>query len=139
MKVLDPGHVYELAWVDGNPRPGYEPSTSNRLIFVKREGEKYPGNVGHHPGTQIQEVCRALIDRLKYVDDQEHHEANGTAIYYLREVIEALELRAADRHGRSLSAVLTQTYRGWAGIEAIPTCPKCGHIGCEGGCRDAVD
>jgi hypothetical protein len=101
----------------------------NRLIFVKREGEKYPGNVGHHPGTQIQEVCRALIDRLSYVQGQEPHGANLAAIRHLRMVMYHLELRAARRHGRTFAEFTDDP------IELFPTCPKCGHIGCEGACR----
>lgn len=56
MKVIDPGHVYDLRSLDGEQL--------NRLVFVKREGPSYPGNVGHYPGTTMQEVLRALIDRL---------------------------------------------------------------------------
>lgn len=39
-------------------------------MFVKREGEHFPGNVGHYPGTTMQEVLRVLIDRAKYVNSQ---------------------------------------------------------------------
>jgi hypothetical protein len=59
MKVLEAGHKYELLSLDGG-----EPQI---LTFVKREGEGYPGNVGHHPGTTLQEVLRAEIDRGMYV------------------------------------------------------------------------
>ena len=61
-RVIDPGHVYDLRRLDG---PGVE-----RLTFVKREGPRYPGNVGKHPGTTMQEVIRALIDRAEYVNAQ---------------------------------------------------------------------
>ena len=62
MKVIDPGHKYELAHLDGN---GHEV-----LTFVKREGDGYPGNIDHHAGTNLQEVFRAALDRVKYLDNQ---------------------------------------------------------------------
>lgn len=63
MKVIDPGHVYELAHLDGQH--------VERLVFVKREGDGYPGNFGHHEGTNLQEVLRALIDRVEYLNRHE--------------------------------------------------------------------
>jgi hypothetical protein len=48
MKVIDPGHYYELNVLDGDlPLPAY-------LRFVKREGPGYPGNKDHYPGTTCQ-------------------------------------------------------------------------------------
>lgn len=50
MLVIDPGHTYLLGSLDG-------PLTQT-LVFVKRDSEShpngyYPGNEGHHPGTNI--------------------------------------------------------------------------------------
>ena len=116
MKVIEPGHIYQLQSLDGSP---YE-----LLTFVKRIGEKYPGNKGAaHPGTTIQEVCRALISRVEYVDGQIPNWRNKFVVLHLRAVIHLLELRAAERHGRELKAHT-------AGIERLPTCPTCGHIEC---------
>lgn len=135
MKIIDPGHVYDLQWLDGHPpltsRSGIE--DWNRLIFVKREGEGYPGNVGHHPGTTIQEVLRALIDRVKYVDGQISHPFNKGVIGQLRSAIHLLELRAAERHHRKLPEIDPITCQ--PPIEEMPVCPKCLHIGCEGDCH----
>ena len=66
MKVLDPGHDYALNVLDGLL------GEFERLTFVKRDNppEKYPGNNSAHPGTTIQEVCRVLIERLRYVNGQ---------------------------------------------------------------------
>jgi hypothetical protein len=132
MKIIDPGHVYDLDWLDGDPDTrGLGPRidmAENRLIFVKREGDGYPGNVGHHPGTNMQEVLRALIDRVKYLDRQIPHPRNETVISNLRHSLWCLEQRAAERHGRTWDPT-------WWEIELQPTCPKCGHIGCRGGCK----
>lgn len=120
MRVLDPGHSYELASLDGG-----EPI---KLEFVKREGEMYPGNVGHHPGTTLQEVWRATIDRLKYLNGQIPDESDDIAIHYLEMAILCLENRAAIRHGRPIHfSADVAAY----GIQ----CPKCLHVGCSGLCH----
>lgn len=46
MKVVDPGHTYELDVLDAPQQHQGHP-----LIFVKREGPGFLGNVGHNPGT----------------------------------------------------------------------------------------
>jgi hypothetical protein len=133
MRVIDPGHVYELEWLDGYPQNfgilGETPS-EHTLTFVKREGAGYPGNVGHHAGTNLQEVLRALIDRVKYLDGQISHPNNAGLLVNLRHSLWLLEQRAAERHGRPFEI-------SWAaGIEELPTCSSCGHIGCEGKCHE---
>lgn len=124
MKIIDPGHAYELDILDGDRR---FPET---LIFVKREGENYPGNVGHHPGTNLQEVLRVLIDRVKYLDTQIANRRNQTVLYCLRSSIFELEMRAAERHNRVLPLFNMDR------IEEMPTCEFCGHISCEGSCKN---
>lgn len=122
MRVIDPGHKYALTRLDGH---GEE-----LLTFVKREGQGYPGNVGHHPGTNIQEVVRTLIDRLKYVDKQIPHWRNSAAISHLRECLVHLEFRAAERHGRE-----STLWESGLSIEDEPTCSRCGHIRCAETCQ----
>ena len=138
MKVIDPGHVYNLDWLDGDPQQRCDwkdgvgegnVAPENRLTFVKREGPGYPGNVGRHPGTNIQEVLRALIDRVKYLDAQVPHQSNVLVLNALRRAIFNLEVRAAERHGR------LDAFSVPAAIELEPTCAKCGHVGCGGECR----
>jgi hypothetical protein len=120
MKVLDPGHEYTVDNIDGGE------GSCSYLRFVKREGDQYPGNVGHYPGTNIQEVCRVLIDRIKYLDGQIPCVENLRALDSLRHVIYLMERRAAFRHHRSLS----EEGVFW-NIETKPTCKVCGHIECE--------
>lgn len=119
MKAIERGHTYHLQSLDGGD--------VELLRFVKREGEGYPGNVGHHPGTIIQDVLRACIDRLDYVNGQIPCQENREAKGCLEGAIWLLEYRAAERHGRHLSV-------GPTDIAALPTCPGCGHIEC-GGCK----
>jgi hypothetical protein len=137
MKVVEEGHIYQLNWLDGNPPIEHWNSDwdnlNDTLVFVKREGDKYPGNIGHHPGTNIQEVLRALIHRVKYLDNQIPDYRNELVIENLRDCIQQLEERAADRHRRKLYTISDDFENP---IEMLPTCKKCGHIGCKGECHE---
>lgn len=119
MNVRDPGHDYVLASLEGK--------APQRLTFAKREGPGFPGNVGSHPGTTTQEVLRALIDRGEYVNGQIPCAETEAATELMKSALLLLELRAARRHGRVPQAfdTLNEAMRG-------ETCPRCGHIGCEG-------
>ena len=121
MKVIDPGHIYLLDRLDS--------SEKTNLVFVKRQGEKYPGNENAYPGTNMQEVIRALIDRCKYVYKQIPCEETAMVIVHLRRALLDLEMRAAKRHGRAAPSTYTH------GIEERPYCSECGHIGCTGECQ----
>lgn len=126
MRVVDPGHRYALRCLDTDGFLLKEES----LQFVKREGEGYPGNVGHHSGTTTQEVLRALIDRTLYVDAQIPCGENLEVLDHLRHAIYFLEDRAAERHGRD------PIPEEWIDhIETLPTCEKCNHVGCDGSCH----
>lgn len=120
MNVMDPGHEYLLDAIDGDLR--------QRLVFVKRQGEKYPGNVGHHPGTTMQEVLRALIDRATYVNRQIPCPETELAIAQLQTAVYLFESRAARRHGRPFEVTLEEVVSG------VGKCAGCGHVGCPG-CR----
>lgn len=121
MKVLDPGHAYGLDRFPGVKGGGLALPFQTLLQFMKREGEGYPGNVGHVDGTNCQEVIRALIDRIKYLDNQIPHPTNEVAIDRLRDALWLLEQRAAWRHGRELEC------SNGVKPEDKPTCPICGH------------
>jgi hypothetical protein len=118
MRVIDPGHEYVLDSLDGD--------APQRLVFVKRQGPKYPGNVGSHPGTTIQEVLRALLERLAYVNAQIPCAETEAASGMLTTALVLLEQRAARRHGRVLAAPLARVISGEG------KCPRCGHVGCPG-------
>lgn len=115
MQVIDPGHDYLLATLDGDG--------AQRLTFVKREGDLYPGNIGHHAGTTMQEVIRALVERATYVNNQLPCPETESAIALLKTTLILLELRAARRHDRTLTGSLDD-------IVNQPGCPVCLHVGC---------
>lgn len=116
MKIVEEGHQFLLESYDGE--------SFNQLIFMKREGVGYPFNVGTHAGTNCQEVIRALISRVQYLQKQIPCAENEYIIDSLRDALQQFEDRAARRHGRELIPIVKE-------IESLPTCKKCGHIGCE--------
>lgn len=84
MKIIEPGHVYELNTLDGDGTP-------ETLTFVNREdGEE-------HPGTQTQEVLRALIDRTMHCDNCIRWNNNDKIIFHLRMALALHEARALER------------------------------------------
>lgn len=125
MKILDPGHLYELSNLDHHA-PG---NLAERLQFVKRIGLQFPGNLGEpRCGTITQEVIRALIDRTQYVDAQQEDIANAQTIAAFRLALRALEMRAARERG-DFHALLA--INGMAEPETEPACNHCGHILCR--------
>lgn len=122
LRCLDAGHEYELDSYDGEQ--------SNRLVFMKREGDGYPLNVGHHAGTNCQEVLRVLIDRVQYLQSQIPCEENERVINNLRSALWEFELRAAKRHGRASVFPWREQYQPIP-IEQQPVCDTCGHVGCD--------
>lgn len=109
MRVEDPGHRFGLKMLDAKNSDNHW-----MLQYVKRMGAKYPGNKTEHPGTTIQEVCRAQISRLRYVNAQDPDANNDAAIAHEQWTIWHLEKRAFARHGKpfDLSPV---------DIETLPT------------------
>ena len=93
METLDSGHSYLLTSFDGGaPIP---------LRFVKRNvpKEKYPGNDSAYPGTLMQEVLRALIERGEYVNNQFPCRQTEEVIGHFAQALWLLEQRHAERHG----------------------------------------
>ncbi len=125
MKALDPGHTYWLDLLDSDSkRQGTE-----ILRFVKRQGPRYPGNLSHYPGTNCQEVIRAVIDRVKHLNSQVPDPHNEPILHHLREALWLFESRAAKHYGRVLPS-----RDALHGIDDEPTCSGCGHIRCGGEC-----
>jgi hypothetical protein len=126
VKILDPGHRY---WLDMLDIEGDERQGAEMLTFVKRKGARYPGNLSCYPGTNCQEVIRALIDRVKHLDSQVADPHNQPILDHLREALWLFEARAAERYGRDFPAL-----KALGAIEDEPTCPACAHIRCNGEC-----
>lgn len=100
-----------------------------RLRFVKRIGDKFPGNEAPgYAGTTTQEVLRALIARTQYVDAQIPDAINAGVITHLRQAFQLLEIRAAYRRNDDAAAcvILVMTTP-----ETEPVCTTCGHVLCS--------
>jgi hypothetical protein len=83
MEVLSKGHIYRLAHLDGQ--------SVTEIVFVCREdGRK-------HEGTTNQEVIRALIDRVQYLDEQVPCYENQEILHHLRMALVLHEMRALSR------------------------------------------
>lgn len=96
MKVLYPGHRYELDHLDG---PG-----KTILQFVQRAPLHEP-----REGVLNQEVLRAIIDRVKVLDDEVPWRGNDEIIHHLRMAIALHEARAilrdVERHGLAVENI----------------------------------
>lgn len=123
MEVIDPGHKYELAAFDTHGLIVCQP-----LQFVKRNDppEKYPGNDSAYPGTQIQEVLRALINRVQYVDNQIHCTQTSKVESNLLQSLWLLEHQHCERHGMPDAMEIVDV----GTVDTVPFCPTCGHIIC---------
>jgi hypothetical protein len=117
VRILDPGHLYELPVLDGD-----KPEI---LRFVKRcfPAHLYPGNTSAYPGTTSQQVIKALLDRAHYVQGQFWCIENALVSICLRIAFWALEFRAARRHGKF------PHWNFWTAIYQH-ACPHCLHLRC---------
>lgn len=85
MMVVDVGHKYLLK--------NNKADTCTELTFFKDACINDNG----YAGTTNQEVVRALIDRIKFLDSQVPHKVNSEILYHLRKVIVLHEQRHMDR------------------------------------------
>lgn len=120
MTTLDPGHKYLLPSLDG-----IAPQT---LTFVKRcdirNPHRFPGNTNSYPGTTIQNVLRALLKRLRYLQRQVWCVENVIIIYAIRVSLWLMEFRASRRHGKLYLHSLPFA-------EKAQMCPLCFHTDCH--------
>ena len=94
MKVIDPGHIYELIELGSDK--------TQTLTFIKRSGGAI--TYDHEwPGLQTQEVIRALIDRTEYLDAVLTCTETQDALYHLRMALYCYELRAYRRKRESVN------------------------------------
>jgi len=86
MEIVDPGHCYSL---QDNKSFGL----TTTLKFYKDPAINKSG----YAGTTNQEVLRALIDRVKFLNTQVPHPANAEIIIHLRKALILHEQRHLDR------------------------------------------
>lgn len=80
MKVINPGHSYEVAHLDSNGK--------TTITFVNR------GHGCDSEGTTCQELLRVLIDRVKFLDNELPWDGNEGILQHLRMALILFECRA---------------------------------------------
>jgi hypothetical protein len=101
MKVITPGHTYELDHFE-NGNEGYP--FCEHLHFI----EKVPAGEGSnelttvHDGTTNEEVLRVLIDRMNYLHGKFSCRENAIVITKLEECLMWLNKRTDDRKARNV-------------------------------------
>jgi len=98
MKVLNPGHLYELANFE-------HPETIGQCIqFIEKkpvvEGSFDLQTVNN--GTTNEEVIKVLVDRLQFLNVKAACRENSIAITHLETALLWLEKRTADRKARNV-------------------------------------
>lgn len=115
MIVQEPGHKYKLSSLDGQ--------LDQTIFFVKRsyEGLKV---TGLNPGTTCQDVLRVLIDRVKFLENEKHHQVNKYIIVLLSISVWLFEFRASTNRGHDY-------FHGLDFSVNSKVCEKCGHTDCR--------
>ena len=109
MKVLTPGHRYELEHFEPNKcyGPANECEQNQTIQFI----EKVPAEVGHiasgvmvtvNNGTTNEEVLRVLIDRLQYLQSKFPCRENSIALTHIETALLWLSKRTEDRKARGV-------------------------------------
>ncbi len=83
MRVINPGHVYEVSHLDGDG--------VSEISFVDRDHGR------DKEGTTNQELLRVLIDRLHFLDSELPWEGNREIIFHLRQALVLHEMRHLNR------------------------------------------
>jgi hypothetical protein len=92
MKVVLPGHRYELASVEGR--------APQSLVFIEKALQSGRGFETISDGTTTEEVLWVLIDRTRFLNATLSCRENSIAITKLEEALMWLEKRTADRAAR---------------------------------------
>jgi hypothetical protein len=117
MRVVDPGHEYIL--------DGVGDCQQQRIVFIKNEGGRYPGNVGFHGGVLTQELLRVCIDRTKHLNGQGSCLETELALSAMRQALAWYEVRAARCRGTYIEG------EHFDALDAAPVCKVCGHNQCH--------
>lgn len=114
MKIIEPGHIYDVENVDG---PG-----TQRITFVRRRSHdgRLLRDASRHAGILCQELLRVVIDRTRYLNDEDPCHEDVEIINALRGALRSFEARAARR-----------TIEKMPMPELADACPICHHLLCD--------
>lgn len=113
MKIIDPGHTYEVENVDGEG--------TQTIQFVHRRGHdgQLLAEDQRKEGIQSQELLRVLIDRTIYLHIEQPWSENVKIVQQLRDALRTYEARAARSAVEKLPMPERQSF-----------CKECGHFLC---------
>lgn len=113
MRVITPGHVYELTNVDGDG--------TQVIQFVHRRAEdgRLLPERDRTEGIQSQELLRVLINRTMYLHNEQPWSENVEVVHHLRDALRIYEQRAS----RAAIEKLPMP-------ERIAVCGDCQHMFC---------
>lgn len=101
MKILTPGHVYQLDNFDELP------SFDQVIHFIQKEKDLETGELKTiSNGTTNEEVLYMLVDRLKFLNEKMESVHNVNAIHHLNEALNELNMRTADRLNRGVEGTV---------------------------------
>ena len=98
MKILRPGHRYELAPFENKDGPGQV------LQFIEKEPDPHGSEalVTVHDGTTNEEVLKMLIDRCQSLYDKFPSDETASTISHLKSALYAQQSRTYDRQQRNV-------------------------------------
>ncbi len=99
MKILTPGHKYELANFEAKDQPG------QIIQFIEKEQSPTgpPGQLDTvNDGTTNEEVLKMLIDRMSSLYAKFPSEETGYSIQHLKEALFAQQSRTYERSQRGV-------------------------------------
>lgn len=98
MKILTPGHKYELENFEDGPMP------PQAIQFIEKRplDEDHSVLVTAYNGTTNEELLRVLIDRMSFLQAKFPCRENAIATTHLETALLWLEKRTADRKSRGV-------------------------------------
>lgn len=107
MRILTPGHKYELADFENSPAPGQilqfiERGKRKDAPFMSPAGSDPEEFITYHNGTTNEEVLEMLINRMKHLNGLFPCKENACCITHLEEALMWLEKRTRDRVKRGV-------------------------------------
>ncbi len=96
MKVITPGHRYELENFENKEAPGQQ------IQFIQKAHLPDQSMVTEVDGTTNEELLKVLIDRLTAMGAKFPYRENSIAITYIETALLWLEKRTANRRARGV-------------------------------------
>ncbi len=99
MRIVDEGYEYGLASLEGSEQ---------QLIKFKKTVEIGGKLITQQDGTSNEELIKALINRLHYLNEWMYDSFNSEALIHLENALNALHARQADRKARGVLGTTEQ-------------------------------